>query len=514
MAVTQYIGARYVPLVCGTWDSTKSYEPLSIVLNEGNSYTSLQAVPAGIAINNEQYWVCTGNYNAQVESYRQEVARVYSDVETALQTAETLNTQINGENGIVAEIDGLENSLDDALDDIDARFDIIEADNWVTSDRIDTGAITSGKLASNSVTTGKIDSAAISTAKIADGAVTQDKINVEYTNYIQSLIDSSSTDYGRPGSYFSNYGMVVIGDSYAVGSGASTGQGFVDVLAERINASSVYNFAVGSTGFCDPGSSGQNKPFPTQATLAQSSLNETEAANVHLCIVAGGLNDFRDNANYSPANMRDAAAQTASTLVTAFPNAYVIFIPMLMPGYGVNSKALNYEKFIIMGIKGRRRVGWIKGAWSWLWGESSYVSTDNLHPTNAGHAQIAYNIARHLSEGGSQYYYDHSANLTYETGYATDGGCFFFYNGMVTTQGFSIMNDDTLAADVQVKIAEIGPYACPAINISTFIVKSGNIAGTFTITPSGNVYVKPNTSISGGFYVNSLTYIPYGKQLS
>ena len=77
MAVTQYIGMRYVPLFADPmqWDSTKNYEPLTIVYNEGNSYTSRQYVPAGIQIDDEAYWALTGNYNAQIEQYRAEVSK-------------------------------------------------------------------------------------------------------------------------------------------------------------------------------------------------------------------------------------------------------------------------------------------------------------------------------------------------------------------------------------------------------------------------------------------------------
>ena len=77
MAVTQYIGARYVPLFADPmqWDSKKTYEPLTIVYNGGNSYTSRQYVPAGIQIDDDAYWALTGNYNAQIEQYREEVAR-------------------------------------------------------------------------------------------------------------------------------------------------------------------------------------------------------------------------------------------------------------------------------------------------------------------------------------------------------------------------------------------------------------------------------------------------------
>ena len=54
-------------------------------------------------------------------------------------------------------------SADTALD---ARLDLIEADNWVTTDRI----------AAKAVTTAKIADAAVDTAQIKDGAVTADKL--------------------------------------------------------------------------------------------------------------------------------------------------------------------------------------------------------------------------------------------------------------------------------------------------------------------------------------------------
>lgn len=83
MSVREYIGARYVPIFAEptAWDNTKTYEPLTIVLYQGNSYTSKQYVPAGIDINNDTYWAQTGNYNAQIEQYRQEVLNIDADIE-------------------------------------------------------------------------------------------------------------------------------------------------------------------------------------------------------------------------------------------------------------------------------------------------------------------------------------------------------------------------------------------------------------------------------------------------
>src|SRR5699024_779961 len=75
-----YVGHRYVPKVMGEWDKTETYEGLSIVTNEGTSYTSKKRVPKGIDILNEEYWVVTGNYNAQIEEYRKDVREMEKEV--------------------------------------------------------------------------------------------------------------------------------------------------------------------------------------------------------------------------------------------------------------------------------------------------------------------------------------------------------------------------------------------------------------------------------------------------
>ena len=89
-----YIGARYVPKIFGEWDNTIKYEPLSIVLYKGNSYTSKTYVPIGEDISNEIYWVCTGNYNAQVEKYRLETKEAKRIAEESKEIATSLNGQV------------------------------------------------------------------------------------------------------------------------------------------------------------------------------------------------------------------------------------------------------------------------------------------------------------------------------------------------------------------------------------------------------------------------------------
>lgn len=137
MAVTQYIGSRYVPLIAGQWDNTQAYEALTVVMHEGNSYTSRQPVPIGIDINNEEYWAATGNYNAQVEAYRREVA-TYSgaieDLQTASASHDTSLNTLDGEvstlqTDLASETQNRQNAdttLSDAVAALDSRVDALE----------------------------------------------------------------------------------------------------------------------------------------------------------------------------------------------------------------------------------------------------------------------------------------------------------------------------------------------------------------------------------------------------
>ena len=56
-----YVGFRYVPLFCGEWDNSKSYEALSVVTHNDGGYTSNKPVPAGIepGTDNGEYWAHT-----------------------------------------------------------------------------------------------------------------------------------------------------------------------------------------------------------------------------------------------------------------------------------------------------------------------------------------------------------------------------------------------------------------------------------------------------------------------
>ena len=80
----QYIGARYVPRFSdvnnGIWSNVYSYEPLTIVKNGIDYYTSKKSVPIGIAITNTEYWVKTGDYNGAISTLDGRVTTLEGDV--------------------------------------------------------------------------------------------------------------------------------------------------------------------------------------------------------------------------------------------------------------------------------------------------------------------------------------------------------------------------------------------------------------------------------------------------
>lgn len=111
MSVREYVGARYVPVFADPleWDNTRTYEPLTIVYYQGNSYTSRQAVPVGIPITNENFWVITGNYNAQIEAYRAEVQTFDGRIDTLEDDLPI--SAFSSHNTVKAYIDAIKNAI-------------------------------------------------------------------------------------------------------------------------------------------------------------------------------------------------------------------------------------------------------------------------------------------------------------------------------------------------------------------------------------------------------------------
>ena len=123
MPVRQYVGARYVPKFADPieWNQQASYEALTIVTHLGASYTSKIPVPPGTEISNTDYWALTGNYNGQVEAYRQQVEALRTDVaglEDTIEEYENFLGRLNGKHIVI---------IGDSTSD-----ELVQAPNWVS----------------------------------------------------------------------------------------------------------------------------------------------------------------------------------------------------------------------------------------------------------------------------------------------------------------------------------------------------------------------------------------------
>lgn len=114
----QYVGARYVPKIMGEWNKALQYEALSVVTYMGNSFTSKVPVPANIEINNTDYWINTGNYNAQIENYRKETEIVNEKITITEKNINTISFENYGAigDGITNDTSAIINCLKYAKD--------------------------------------------------------------------------------------------------------------------------------------------------------------------------------------------------------------------------------------------------------------------------------------------------------------------------------------------------------------------------------------------------------------
>ena len=397
MSVTQYIGARYVPLFADPleWDSTREYEPLTIVIHQGASYTSRQAVPVGIDINNEAFWALTGNYNAQVEAYRREVreydGRITANTEaiaTEADRRETADAQLTSD--IEAEAaareaadndlrETIENDVQTAINSEKAAREAADAeissDNWVTTNRINNSAVTSNKIANNAITSDKI----------ADGSINLSDLN---SSLVSRIINNS----------FTNDFFVFISDSYGCGVGGTDGQGWTYHTAKNLNlnATQYVDISNSGAGFVAKGHSEGlvDLNYKMQIDYAASNLPSGKTANdVTYLIIGGGYND------HGRSGVETAAYQCVRHGADVFPNAKIIFYPLCAGDREINAEFNGtYSAMSIGAAKAGAQV--YQEAVYWL---NPYQITksagDQIHPNADGYAYIGAFAAATINGG-------------------------------------------------------------------------------------------------------------------
>lgn len=225
----QYIGARYVPVFGrgeGTsvdWDGGEdAYEPLSIVYWRGDTYTSRRYVPAGIDIEDQDYWVITGRYNAQVEQYRQEVLSFQGQIDA-------IRTDL--EDDYVPFPDGIQHPKYGTVGQVLATLadgTTEWADPVVPSDAQAEAVITEW-LDDHPEATTTVQDGAITTAKLHDGAVTDAKLAANGVKLLASKLKDAicAGEYDATATYSAGdyvwHNDILYSAKFALGPEAWTG---------------------------------------------------------------------------------------------------------------------------------------------------------------------------------------------------------------------------------------------------------------------------------------------------
>ena len=132
--MSDYIGNRIVPRHDGVWDKTKTYEPLTIVLEEstGDSYISRREVPAGTQLSQENYWAMCSRFSEQMALFREntenDVAELRKDTASEVASLRKLTAQdvaditqkVDAANSAVA---ANKAEMDKATENLQARID-------------------------------------------------------------------------------------------------------------------------------------------------------------------------------------------------------------------------------------------------------------------------------------------------------------------------------------------------------------------------------------------------------
>lgn len=297
---------------------------------------------------------------------------------------------------------------------------------------------------------------------------------------------------------------IIIGDSF---SDETSGQKWPTYLSQMLGFT-YYNYAVGSTGFLDPGSSGQNMPFNSQV-LKAATEHSADKADIDYVFVFGGYNDVSNKPGAS--QMQDAATQVCVSIQTNFPNAEIVFIPMNWRVDKFTATARNYAAALKYGatdITVTTPVHIIDEVWMWLLCSPSYYGSDNLHPNANGYKSLARYFAAWLTGGdlrrdAMEMFTFNAQNCSY---YYTDSEMPFLHGDQIIIPPFYVEIGTQFTGNTSV--GTIPDIMRPGQTMYGACYRNNQVAGNWAITSSGKVYLAPTSEVDG-LYCEGMTYQPY-----
>lgn len=422
--VREYVGARYVPVFANPaeWDNTRGYEPLTIVLHQGNSFTSTQYVPTGVDINNTEYWLETGNWNAQIEAYREEVLRYDGRITQNANDIEANTTAIANEATARANADT-------------ALQQLIESEE------------TARKAA---------DTELHKNLSTAIAAVNQ-----------QNIL-----------SLYKGKNCVWIGDSFTTGVGADPKTKRVSTVFCNAMGMTEFNYGVGATGWIWGTTS--NTPYITQVQNAYNAMTQEQREKTAMVVLPGTSTDVSHGSTSK--QIGAAATLCAKKASDLFPNAVIYVIPMIWDKALFTYTAYDTTVEICDQINKAAipRVKMDEDSYTWLLGRYEFYTSDNVHPNNTGYAVWAAKMISSILGSANTAGYINSFTSNFGT---WDKKTYYLKNGFVFMPGYKITGVSDAGGDKN--IGTLPNNIRPAYNQTTVLSSGGEAVGYVTYQSDG-----------------------------
>lgn len=266
-----YKGNRYVPKIMGEWDKLKKYEGLSIVLNEGNSYTSKKSVPVGIELTNETYWSSTGNYNVQIENYRAGVTENKKGITDLTNSLNTAYSDIAATNVKIA--------------DTDIEVGKNKSANTLTNQYVSTINRTLKNTENNIVVTRFMSALELEDIKLSEPLLDHSNSIQAYVDY---MISENNFVFSFPSGHF-RFKNINLGDKSCLVKGDTSGSGYIHntfftIISEDVN---------------DKGFYGSNRQISFINFNAKSSGTKTDLKNTSFYV-----NNIEDGCFFTASNLQ------------------------------------------------------------------------------------------------------------------------------------------------------------------------------------------------------------------
>lgn len=451
MAVTQYIGARYVPKIydnpddnTNNWKQGVEYEPLTMVSYAGGSYTSKVPVPASATnpADAPQYWAYMGSSSGQITTNTNNISRIQHALANATE-AGNVCTSARAVNDYVW--------IDGTLYRCTAAIAVNEA--YVEGFNVT--PITDMATALNIIQTISADVTDLQGDVLTlEGSITT----------LDGKISDLDTELSAPFT-------IMIGDSYAAGWTPDTQNDGWPVYLMQKGIRGVASYA-GGAAFYLPESDNRSPRYLLDAVTLPAGVT---AADVKRIVVAMGYNDFKQNTTTITTNMTNFVSHARAV----YPNA-IIYIGMCgyawtqnedaITGIDLYTTAFTYKKV----ANSLNHCVFMPQTSGCLFACDGMAS-DYKHPNDVGNKQIA--AAIYAALNGQSFSARHYHNINCDS--ATYGITATWYMEFTITDGvingFGRFTNFTVnnATAVNMNELQIVPAHFPVLPFNRFICADG-----------------------------------------